>query len=606
MCKRKNIIALALTPVMCLMAVVPAAFAADAGVPADVPEDHPYYEGIRWCIDNNLMKPDANGSFRPDGILTVNDMWNAVLASYNPVGQSGASAYLIGDTVGKRLHFMFPTNVGGEMTRGQMLSYMYYYLSEDDSLRTADGPKYVRVNDLPPKTKWLRTPIETRRPAPDDGVRESASWDIWYETIQNSWAANDGWFDIVGPVNGIKETDIADWNEVAGLDTPQPWWTNPDCWAAEALDPELWLSDTKPFPGFNNPKTGEYNPAVGKSYFVNRYLDTVRDHGFVENRWSELHTDKESILYMYQLGLAVVQKDASGKIVCDATEPVTRGEFCQVLCNAGLKQELMGQFYHRLNDDWYRGVHNLSSKSTAAWPKVELYCGESEGGVYPEIKTLPDQRDGLYDRSHKPFEAPVETRNKPAIITGFSDVALTYEVKFTLDNGINLMNPIWPWYRDAVYWAVDRGVTNGTSETTFSPLDTCTRSQIITFLYRANGSPAVAGESQRFSDVSSSDWYYNAALWAAQNGLVTGTTFHPDQDATRADVVRYLYRLAGKPDVDGANGFSDVPADDAELASACNWAIAQGITNGTSGSTFSPEKTCTRAEIVTFLYRTYK
>lgn len=603
MCKRKNIIALALTLVMCLMAVVPAAFAADAGVPADVPEDHPYYEGIRWCIDNNLMKPDSNGNFRPDDALTVAGMMEAVNNSFNPLGiTAGVSqdprhnAHISG---------MFPADTSATMTRGQMLSYMYYYLSEDDNLRTADGPKYVRVNDLSPHTKWFRTPEDQRRPKPTTGVTTSYTTE-WYEAIQNSWAANDDWFDIVGPVNDVKETDIADWDEIAKLDPAQPWWTNPESWAFERLDPELWLDSAKPFPKEYNTKTGEHNPAVGKRYFVNRYLDTIRDHGFVENRRNTLCTDKESILYMYQLGLSVAEKNTNGKIVCNATEPVTRGEFCQVLCNAGLKQELMGQFYHRLNDTWYCAVHGLSTDSTAAWPKVELYCGESEGGVYPEIKTLPDQRDGKYDRSHKPFEAPVETRNKPAIITGFSDVVPTDEVIFTYDNGVKLTTPRWPWYRDAVYWAVDRGIVNGTSPTTFSPDKTCSRSEIITLLYRANGSPAVADESKRFSDVKESDWYYNAALWAAQNGLVTGTTFHPDQDATRADVVRYLYRLVGKPAVDGANGFSDVPADDAELVNACNWAIGKGITNGTGENAFSPEKTCTRAEIVTFLYRAYK
>ena len=591
MCKRKNIIALALTLVMCLAAVVPAAFAADAGILTDVPEDHPYYAGIRWCIDNNLMKPDANGRFRPDDTLTVADMMEAVNNSFNPLGITAGVSY--DPRHNAHISGMFPADTGAAMTRGQMLSYMYYYLSEDDNLRTAEGPKYARVNDLSPHTKWFRTPEDQRRPKPDYGIVYTTAQqylsDEWYAWMQNSWAANDDWFDIVGPVNDVKETDIADWDEIAALDPAQPWWANPESWAFERLDPELWLDSAKAFPEEYNTKTGESNPAVGKRYFVNRYLDTVRDHGFVENRRDTLCTDKESILYMYQLGLAVVQKNASGKIVCNATEPVTRGEFCQVLCNAGLKQELMGQFYHRLNDTWYCAVHDLSTDSTAAWPKIELYGGESEGGVYPEIMTLPDQRDGKYDRSHKPFEAPVETRNKPpVIVTGFSDVKET------------------DWFCNAVYWAVDRGITNGISGTTFSPLDTCTRAQIITFLYRANGSPAVADESQRFSDASSSDWYYNAALWAAQNGLVTGTTFHPDQDATRADMVRYLYRLAGTPAVDGTGTFSDVPADDAELASAVAWAIGKGITNGTSENAFSPDKACNRAEIVTFLYRAYK
>ena len=160
------------------------------------------------------------------------------------------------------------------------------------------------------------------------------------------------------------------------------------------------------------------------------------------------------------------------------------------------------------------------------------------------------------------------------------------------------------YYAPAVNWAVEKGVTEGTSATTFSPDAVCTRAQIVTFLYRAAGSPAVKSAVNPFTDVSASDYYYNAVLWAVENGITTGTSetmFSPNESCTRAQCVTFLYRAVGSAATAKAS-FTDVSAD-AYYAPAVDWAVEKGVTTGTSATTFSPDDACTRAQIVTFLYR---
>ena len=159
------------------------------------------------------------------------------------------------------------------------------------------------------------------------------------------------------------------------------------------------------------------------------------------------------------------------------------------------------------------------------------------------------------------------------------------------------------YYADAVAWAVEQGITAGTSSTTFSPDMSCTRAQIVTFLWRANGSPKADGVNP-FTDVSTDDYYYDAVLWAVKQGITSGTsatTFSPDAACTRAQAVTFLYRAAGTPAASGGS-FADVAAD-AYYASAVSWAVSEGITSGTGGNNFSPDAPCTRGQIVTFMYR---
>lgn len=159
------------------------------------------------------------------------------------------------------------------------------------------------------------------------------------------------------------------------------------------------------------------------------------------------------------------------------------------------------------------------------------------------------------------------------------------------------------YYYDAVLWAVENGVTNGTSATTFGPNMVVSRAQMVTFLWRAHGSPKATGTNP-FTDVSTSDYYYDAVLWAVANGVTNGTsdtTFSPDTAVTRAQAVTFQWRAAGSPVVSGSS-FGDV-ATDAYYVNAVTWAVANGITNGTGGNTFSPDVVVSRAQAVTFLYR---
>jgi len=204
----------------------------------------------------------------------------------------------------------------------------------------------------------------------------------------------------------------------------------------------------------------------------------------------------------------------------------------------------------------------------------------------------------------------------------FSDKALTKavtSVKLTANttvyakwtqNGGTAQNPFvdvkeGAYYYDAVLWAVEQKITSGTSATTFSPDDSCTRAQMVTFLWRAAGSPKVENGKNPFADVKADAYYYDAVLWAVEKGVTSGTsatTFSPDATVTRGQTVTFLYRNAGSPEVSGTMPFTDVEAD-AYYAKAVQWAVQQKITTGTSETTFSPMSDCTRGQIVTFLYR---
>ena len=165
--------------------------------------------------------------------------------------------------------------------------------------------------------------------------------------------------------------------------------------------------------------------------------------------------------------------------------------------------------------------------------------------------------------------------------------------------------PASAYYADAVKWAVEKGITTGTSATTFSPETSCTRAQMVTFLWRAAGSPAPKATTTAFTDLDKSAYYYDAVLWAVEQGITTGTsatTFSPHATVTRGPTVTFLYRFAGQPAVSGSSSFTDVNSSD-YYAAAVQWAKEQGITSGTSDTTFSPTSDCTRGQIVTFLYR---
>ncbi len=218
---------------------------------------------------------------------------------------------------------------------------------------------------------------------------------------------------------------------------------------------------------------------------------------------------------------------------------------------------------------------------------VTFYMGRREDftiwGRSPYVcsKTYLDKLIAAgYDVEFKPYTASQPTTpSQPSqpTATSFSDVKAD------------------AFYAKPVAWAVEKGVTAGTSATTFSPDATCTQGQILTFLWRAKGEPKPAGT------VSGTQYYATAAQWAKEQGLTDN--FSAEADCTRSMVVTYLWKLAGSPKT-GTSNFSDVSAN-APYAQAVAWAVGQGVTSGTSATTFSPDTICSRGQIVTFLYRAF-
>ena len=202
---------------------------------------------------------------------------------------------------------------------------------------------------------------------------------------------------------------------------------------------------------------------------------------------------------------------------------------------------------------------------------------------------LKDLGNGKYSFVMPDGKVSVEAEFVKTAATSFADV------------------PANAYFADAVKWAVDKGITNGLSDTMFGPYESCTRAQIVTFLWRAAGSPEPKATTSAMTDLNPNAYYYKAVLWAIENGITDGmteTTFAPNATCTRGQSVTFLHR-ALKGTTSGSANFTDVKSD-AFYADAINWAVANNVTNGTSNTTFSPNADCTRAEIVTFLYRAYQ
>ena len=188
----------------------------------------------------------------------------------------------------------------------------------------------------------------------------------------------------------------------------------------------------------------------------------------------------------------------------------------------------------------------------------------------------------------------------------------TIEVVFMKANGnpqtgVFVDVPEGSYYEEAVDWAVEKGITTGTGNNYFTPDGICTRAQAVTFLWRVAGSPTPKTEAMPFEDVLNGSYYYEAVLWAVENGVTVGTsatTFSPELTCSRAHIVTFLWRAANSPSAKTANPFTDVAAD-AYYIDAVLWAVKHKITVGTTLSTFSPDEGCTRAQIVTFLYRAH-
>lgn len=225
---------------------------------------------------------------------------------------------------------------------------------------------------------------------------------------------------------------------------------------------------------------------------------------------------------------------------------------------------------------------------------------------------LPDTTTVVANRAYTWIFTPDDTTNYESIsgeIVLYNFVDTPYFPAIIGDSSKFNFHDVsrFDYFYDAVKWAVDHDITSGTGRFTFSPNAACTRAQTVTFLWRAAGSPRPVSAVNPFTDVHYGDYFYQAVLWAVENGITVGTsatTFSPDATVTRAQVVTLLWRANGQPAARNS-GFTDVSAD-AYYAKAIAWAVENGITTGTGFGIFSPDAACTRAQIVTFLYRNRK
>ena len=246
------------------------------------------------------------------------------------------------------------------------------------------------------------------------------------------------------------------------------------------------------------------------------------------------------------------------------------------------------------------GDVTASHKSAAKGTTITLTVDPDKGYVLDTLTVLDGkdkeikltEKNGKYTFTMPASKVTVEAMFKAEQSTGknpFTDV------------------PAGSYYEDAVIWAVDKGITTGTSATTFNPNGICTRAQAVTFLWRAAGSPAAKSAVMPFTDVKAGSYYETAVLWAVENGITKGTsdtTFSPDATCSRAQIVAFLWRSEKSPAAGTANPFADVKST-AYYADAVLWAVKEDITKGTTSTTFSPDADCTRAQIVTFLYRAF-
>lgn len=253
--------------------------------------------------------------------------------------------------------------------------------------------------------------------------------------------------------------------------------------------------------------------------------------------------------------------------------------------------------------------------------KVESEVSKNDDGSVSFSKNNAKKGDTVTitvtpDRYYKVDGVTVKDSNgKEIAVTDNGDGTFTFKMpasKVTVEPTFSWDNPFADvseeaYYAPAVEWALKNDVTNGTGDGTFSPNVGCTRAQIVTFLWRAAGCPEPAGMSS-FTDVSVDAYYAKAVAWAVEKGVTNGTsetTFFPDDLCTRAQILTFLWRAVGSPAPGISNPFTDVPAG-ADYARAVAWAVEKGVTNGTSETTFSPDMTCSRGQIVTFLYRAVK
>ena len=249
-------------------------------------------------------------------------------------------------------------------------------------------------------------------------------------------------------------------------------------------------------------------------------------------------------------------------------------------------------------DKTENGTITVSPKSASKGDTVTITVKPDKGYELEMLKALDKDGDAL----------KLTEKNGKYIFT-MPTGKVTVKGSFVEEAPVQIFKdvPVDAYYYEAVKWAAEKGITGGVGNGLFAPNQPCTRAQIVTFLWRAAGSPAPKNMSS-FADVPADAFYAKAVAWAVENGITGGTgdgKFSPDATCTRAQAVTFLYRAAGSPKVSGSAEFGDV-ATNAYYADAVAWAAKNGITGGIGGGLFGSNNDCTRAQIVTFLYRSVK
>lgn len=314
--------------------------------------------------------------------------------------------------------------------------------------------------------------------------------------------------------------------------------------------------------------------------------------------------------YSGNVVISVVKEDITYTVGIDDTVQLTARDFVNFLQDAKTS-------YRKSTLDYVK--FDVSGKNVSSYAYGGLYRSYSSYSTgkladstdkfyYEPSRTQYDLADVAYHTTR--WAEAGKTVYIPFTVYGTKNEEASGTMAITIAQTMNFIDvKASDFFYEPVKWAVNNKITNGTSSTTFSPYKNCNRAEIVTFLWRAAGSPEPTVTRNPFTDVNSvrDASYYKAILWASQKGITAGTnatTFSPYQECTRSQIVTFLYRYAGKPSGYYSNPFKDVSSvNEASYYNAILWAVGKGITQGTSTTTFSPYASCTRGEAVTFLYR---
>lgn len=319
---------------------------------------------------------------------------------------------------------------------------------------------------------------------------------------------------------------------------------------------------------------------------------------------------KTEVKYDVNVVISVVKEDITYTVGIDDTVQLTARDFVNFLQDARTS-------YRKAELDYVK--FDVSGKNVSSYAYGGLYRSYSSYSTgkladstdkfyYEPSRTQYDLADVAYHTTR--WAEAGKTVYIPFTVYGTKNEEASGTMAITIAQTMNFIDvKASDFFYEPVKWAVNNKITNGTSSTTFSPYKNCNRAEIVTFLWRAAGSPEPTVTRNPFTDVNSvrDASYYKAILWASQKGITAGTnatTFSPYQECTRSQIVTFLYRYAGKPSGYYSNPFKDVSSvNEASYYNAILWAVGKGITQGTSTTTFSPYASCTRGEAVTFLYR---